>query len=238
MHGPTRDELSPPVSWAQRRKELWLSFDIPNATNVTMLSPTDGEDLFLRFVDRDTQQPFCSHLNFYAPVKDFLGMPTVLSRCIRLKLLKRGSSEWPRLTQQRPKDLPFLVTYNWDIDSTLDEDSAGSSSSSSSSSESYCKCDEQPEAAGSRVEELDDCEEPPPHADTPADPPAAEPKTREARPVSAAATAPAPSVPVAKSKPKPSASEQPLDVVQVLLIIAITSVSSVIVTYLFMREPK
>ena len=223
-----KDDLVPPVSWAQRRKELWISYDAPHATDVSMLSPTDGEDLILRFVDRNTLQPFCCHIHFYAPVKSVLGMPTVLSKCVRLRLVKREAAEWPRLTKERVKDIPFLVTYNWDLDATLDEDSTDpDDSSSSTSSGSVCKCDE------SRVEELDDDGN---EVET------TQPTSKTPPPDDARATAKVPAAPsseprpaAAPLKPRPKAQAQQFDLAQVLLIIAITSLSSVLVTYLWAR---
>jgi hypothetical protein len=226
------DELAPPVSWAQRRRELWLSFDVPNATQVSMLTPTDGEDLIIRFVDRTTLQPFCSHIHFYAPVKNFLGMPAVLSRCVRLRLIKRTASEWPRLTKQRPVEVPFLLTYNWDTDATLDEDSSGADDSSTSSA-SVCQCDKEDEA--SRVEELPDDEDSMKPADKDEHRDAA--TSNKDGPLLTAAPASAP-VKAVQANPRPAVApsmKQPLDIVQLALVVAITSVSSIILTYLFMR---
>ena len=122
----TDDEVRPKVRWAQTRLEVHLLFEIANATDVNMVSTTDGADLLLRGRDSVMNQPYCSYITFFAPVRPILGLLRVTEKSVRLTLRKVEGEHWTRLSLEPPSKLDFTATYDWDWN--VDEISSTSSS--------------------------------------------------------------------------------------------------------------
>lgn len=136
----------PPIRWIQRAHFVYLFFDVPSATHVAHNLSDDGMEL--SFICKDeSEQLFGVHMGFYDAVKAKVEGPTASLRYVQMGFAKKKKGEWPRLTAQPQKLLPYRISYDWGMDNTIDSDDSVETSSSSSD-DSVCHCADERQKPG------------------------------------------------------------------------------------------
>lgn len=141
MLAMTGNESTPKVRWVQRARFVTVLLEVSSARDITHLMADDGRTFSCLLRDGLDQTPYGIQFTLFAPVERVDG-PHVASHHVAFTFQKQqqqknatrsNPKEWDRLTELFKQSLPFKLSYDWDLNEALPDDTDSSSSSSSRS---------------------------------------------------------------------------------------------------------
>jgi len=110
----------PKIRWAQRQRFLIVTFDVGNASNIDF--DYKNHQIAFKATDTETEQEYAVTIALYGSIVSRNCVHTSNGKYVRVTLPKAPQCEWERLTQGPSKDVKHFVTYDWDLDNTLEDD--------------------------------------------------------------------------------------------------------------------
>mmetsp|Transcript_9080 Transcript_9080/g.33505 ORF Transcript_9080/g.33505 Transcript_9080/m.33505 type:complete len:181 (-) Transcript_9080:100-642(-) len=112
-----------PLSWAQRKDRLYLTFPIPDSSNVTIQQT--ATKLAFSCTGAEGQQ-FQLEFEFYSPVKETSGEWKNTGRGVEMKVMKKDDDTeyWPKLYKGSTKFRNITVDWNRWIDEDEEDQDA------------------------------------------------------------------------------------------------------------------